>query len=583
MDTLATDTADFVLVLRENSEEFTFGLARGESTVGHAAECKISTPIGTIDLAHAVIRVADGLTIEDLGSRTGTWIKGSRLMPNQPVSISVGEFFQLGSLTAVVVPAPAGPKRRLLAAPEFAERLHEESCRSSRSGGGFALCRISLNEPRPFVAQLFFDVLRVYDVVGQISETQFSLLIIETSPGEAEIAARRVSSALSQVSVDHETALVCFGRDGRLPELLTARAEAMLRGEPAVTSGTPVPFAPYSAGALDTVIHQVAAGTISVMITGETGVGKDVLAESIHRRSPRATKPFLRLNCAALTPTLLESELFGHERGAFTGAVQTKPGLLETAHGGTVFLDEIGELSLSSQVKLLRVVEERRVLRVGGLRAHAIDVRFISATNRDLEAEMSGGTFRRDLFYRLSGIALHVEPLRKRSTEITPLALRFIAEAWPSREQPPPGLSQEAQRLLETYPWPGNIRELRNVMERAVLLCGTNGLILPTHLRLTAPRASAPASPPPMMAQHIAFQPTPPPPSPPHESPLSPPQGLGSPPLIGDPMDERGRMLDALKLTGGNQTRAAELLGISRRTFVHRMGMYGLPRPRKPS
>ena len=166
---------------------------------------------------------------------------------------------------------------------------------------------------------------------------------------------------------------------------------------------------------------QVAASDLCVLILGETGVGKEVMAETLHRLSPRASRKFVRLHCAAFTETLLESELFGHERGAFTGALTSKPGLFETAHGGTVLLDEIGELPLATQVKLLRVIEEKKVLRVGGVEPRAIDVRFVAATNRDLEAEMAAGRFRSDLYFRLNGVTLWIPPLRERREEIEAL------------------------------------------------------------------------------------------------------------------------------------------------------------------
>ena len=177
--------------------------------------------------------------------------------------------------------------------------------------------------------------------------------------------------------------------------------------------------------------ERAAAGTINVLITGETGVGKELLAETVHRASPRRGGPYVCLNCAALSETLLESELFGHERGAFTGAVQAKPGLLETAARGTLFLDEVGELPLATQAKLLRVIETREVTRLGSVRPHRIDVRFIAATNRDLEAEVARGAFRADLYFRLNGITLTIPPLRSRLEEIRPLAETFAAPDLP--------------------------------------------------------------------------------------------------------------------------------------------------------
>jgi transcriptional regulator with PAS, ATPase and Fis domain len=231
------------------------------------------------------------------------------------------------------------------------------------------------------------------------------------------------------------------------------------------------------------VAERIAVGRISVLLLGETGSGKEVLAEVIHTHSPRRDKPFLRLNCAALPESLLESELFGHERGAFSGAVQSKPGLLESADGGTIFLDEIGEMPLSLQAKLLRVLQERKVLRVGAVKPRAIDVRFISATNRDLKQQVHNGHFRQDLFFRLNGIALTIPPLRQRPSEIEPLAQLFLRSAASDAGlAAPPRIAVDAIERLRGYEWPGNVRELCNVMERALLLCGRGGQITLEHL-----------------------------------------------------------------------------------------------------
>lgn len=311
---------------------------------------------------------------------------------------------------------------------------------------------------------------------------------------------------------------------------------------------------------------RAAKATINVLILGETGVGKEVVARTIHDRSPRANGPYLCLNCGALSESLLESELFGHEKGAFTGALQARPGLFESAAGGTVFLDEVGELPPSIQVKLLRVLEDRKVLRVGARVPTAVDVRFVAATNRDLEAAVSAGTFREDLFFRLNGISLAVPPLRRRRGEILPLALAFIERACAQLDRVRPlSLSDAALACFESYSWPGNVRELKNVIERAVVLC-RGDVILPEHL---PPKLVSGAEPD---AERAA----------PAQVSIADERQSAIERLRKEVQAaERARIMDALEKCGGNQTRAASLLGISRRTLVTRLGELDIPRPRK--
>ena len=332
------------------------------------------------------------------------------------------------------------------------------------------------------------------------------------------------------------------------------------------------------------LVDRVAHARINVLINGETGVGKEVLAEAIHTRSSRADKPFIRLNCGGFSETLLESELFGHERGAFTGAAQTKPGLLESAEGGTVLLDEIGELPMPLQVKLLRVLEERRVRRVGALAARPIDVRFLAATHRDLENEVARGTFRQDLFFRLNGITLTIPPLRERVEEIEALADLFLAQVCAQEGHARRlTLSPEARKLLLRHRWPGNVRELKNVMERAALLVQGN-VITRDDLPAEKMEASGEAAnggdsgedAPPKRALRSP-EPTASPPGSPERASVPPPSWG----LRGKANDvERQAIMSALEQCAGNQTKAAKLLGISRGTLLARLALYGLPRPR---
>ena len=369
------------------------------------------------------------------------------------------------------------------------------------------------------------------------------------------------------------------------------------------------------------LITRAAATEISVLILGETGAGKEAMAETVHQRSPRSGGPFLLLNCAALSETLLESELFGHEKGAFTGAHVSKAGLLESTAGGTVFLDEVGELSLGTQAKLLRVLEERSVLRVGSTKPRRIDVRFVTATNRDLTREVRAGRFRGDLYYRISGVVVRIPPLRERLTEIEPLARYFLQEFCGQMGQAVPELAPGAIEALLGYEWPGNVRELKNVMERAVLLAGTGGIVRehvlpePTLFRdhsgsggmlaandldestqvihrprefggggepsrrrsVRAPDSTrASRSPDSRRAPDSRLAPE----SRRSRGPAAPPSSRSSRNPSSDD-EQRERLIRALEACGGNQTRAAELLGISRRTLINRLDRWKLPRPQK--
>jgi two-component system response regulator HydG len=247
---------------------------------------------------------------------------------------------------------------------------------------------------------------------------------------------------------------------------------------------------------LKRMVERVAASDASVLLLGESGTGKEMVAHAIHRSSARASRAFVAINCAAFTETLLESELFGHEKGAFTGAFAQKRGKLEMAEGGTVFLDEIGELAAPLQAKLLRVLQEREFERVGGTRTMKLDLRLIAATNRDLAAEVRRGAFRVDLYHRLNVVALQLPPLRDRSEDIPALAAKFLERAEARCARRVRGISPEALAHLVAYPWPGNVRELENAIERAVVLGQSETLLaedLPETV-LDAPVQQAPGA-----------------------------------------------------------------------------------------
>jgi two-component system NtrC family response regulator len=298
------------------------------------------------------------------------------------------------------------------------------------------------------------------------------------------------------------------------------------------------------------LIDRVAPTDASVLLLGESGTGKDLFARTLHNRSPRHSGRFFSVNCAALTENLLESELFGHERGAFTGANDTKKGIFEVAHKGTLFLDEISETGPSFQTRLLRVVQDGEFLRVGGNRHLKADVRLISSSNRNLQEAIAGGSFRQDLFYRLSAIQIHVPPLRERKDDIPLLANHFAQRYALELRRPVPAISPEALLLLTSYGWPGNVRELRNTIERAVILGHGDNITpeqLPRELLTNAARErNVPSS----------FQ--------------LPQSGVRLTEL------EKRLVEQALELAGGNQVQAARLLGISRDALRTRIKKHGI-------
>jgi two-component system, NtrC family, response regulator AtoC len=547
----APDEFRAVIIHEEGVSSYPLPEGVARLTVGRAEGCDIVIDDPLLSRVHAALHVGPGFAIEDLGSANGTILHEKRLEPGERTPLGVNEAVGLGSAMLIVQPRFRAARALWIRGHDYFEgRLADECGRARRLRGSFALLHLhitgAVGEER--LAAACAEVLQGSDVVARYGHDRYEILVEDVA--EAETAAE----ALGQVFGPGQArvGMAIYPRDGRDAESLLARAIAHARGEGDESPGQDgiILIDPAMKNLYD-LAERVARGDISVLITGETGVGKEILASYLHSRSPRAGKPFLCLNCAALPETVLESELFGHEKGAFTGAVAGKAGLLETAHQGTVMLDELGELSLAAQAKLLRVIEERRVLRVGGLKPRDIEVRFLAATNRDLEEEVASGRFREDLYYRIAGVTLSIPPLRSRRSEVVPLAERYgTSYATKLGLGRPVDIDEAARGFLESYTWPGNIRELRNMIERAVLLSG--GSITLDHLpvekltsahlsRLRQPAAAAPAAEP----------------------------------------GERDRIVQALAECGGNQTEAARRLGISRTTLSKRLEELDIPRPRK--
>ena len=299
-------------------------------------------------------------------------------------------------------------------------------------------------------------------------------------------------------------------------------------------------------------VSRVAATRSTVLLCGESGVGKDMIARAIHHHSPRASMPFIKINCTSIPETLMESELFGYEKGAFTGATAARAGKFEQADGGTVMLDEIGDVPPAIQVKLLRVLQERELERLGGNKTHAVDVRVVAATNVDLRRAIEEGNFREDLYYRLNVFPLTIPPLRERREDIPPLAEYFLHKFRAEQESPVRHISAEAMRKLVDYDWPGNVRELENVIERALVLAAGDAL-QPDDIRLDfAPRRTVPA--------------------------VAGGNGAGEFLAEGTTLDEHERQLirEALRRANGNKSQAARLLGLTRNALRYRLTQMGL-------
>ncbi|MEO7092974.1 MAG: sigma 54-interacting transcriptional regulator, partial [Polyangiales bacterium] len=569
---------------------------RGSITIGRSEHCAVTIDDPKLSREHAILRIGDVVEIFDLDSSNGTRVGDKLIAPNVGTPLSPGDIFTVGGSLMVIQPTAASGARprHLWSHAYFESRLEDECVRADETGRPFAVLRIRAASNTPaevLVASLSAHVSPAH-VIGCYVPGEYEALLVETPSAKADTIARELRAALGRSGVTVDIGVASYPHDGRTSESLVAcagaRARAAVEGAPTTPPTSVAGRVLTDHGALHRLrplVERFAAGTLPVLILGETGVGKEVLATMVHELGPRAGKPLVRLNCAALTETLLESELFGHERGAFTGAVQTKVGLLESGTGGTIFLDEVGEMPLSVQAKLLRVIEVREVIRVGSTKARPIDVRFVAATNRDLEAEVARGAFRQDLFYRLNGVAIVIPPLRERVAEIAPLTMSFVENVSRQLGKAPPRVSPTAMSLLKGYAWPGNVRELRNAVERAVLLAEDE--IRPEHLprekmhdmvlpedsqRFMRSQLPAAAVGPgnysaiQQRAQRRAET------SRMHAVNADTPEGR-----------ERARIVDALERSDWNQTTAAKMLGVSRRTLVSRLTEYGLTRKRSPS
>ncbi|HEY1815471.1 MAG TPA: sigma 54-interacting transcriptional regulator [Kofleriaceae bacterium] len=545
-------------------------------TIGRSRTASLRSESERVSRIHACFqRRGNDLYVEDAGSRNGTWVNGRQIA--EPRRLASGDEVVVGPVTVVVnITTSAVTPARIQPPRVLDERLAAEVDRARRYRRPLTVVMLTIDGDTADTDEAWDRVaaqLRTMDLIVEYAPSMHAIVLPELDRGAAVDVSRALIAAAHATAAGIVTKLgiATYPEDATSADALISNARRAVQA--ASTDDDPLAALPpdtdLAAAAIVVdpqmrrvfeLVRKVADHPITVLIQGETGVGKEVIACAIHSASARGGAPLVRLNCASLPEPLLESELFGHEKGAFTGADRRKQGYFEAANGGTLFLDEIGELSPAVQAKLLRVLENGRVTRVGGTDEIEVDVRVVCATHRDLERASQDGGFRSDLFFRISAFTILVPPLRDRADEIIPLARHFIAQAATSRNQPAPTLSLDAAAAIRRYTWPGNVRELRNAIERAAVLQSGPTIELedlPDRVQegrvlLGAPLAAA-------GAHDVRDQ-------------------------IADL--ERTSIVAALDACGGNQTEAARKLGLTRRTLIYRMEKHRLkplPESRKPS
>ena len=535
-------------------------LFEGQSAViGRYAPADVELRDGSLSRRHALIRVEDGVVwVEDLGSTNGTWVEDQRI---DRARLEDGDEVSFGSVVAVVRALGSDDHAGNIGSfdldshDRFMAELAREVLRAQTFGRRLALLMIRGDGHVGGWSHGIRACVRAFDRCALYSADTVEVLLQEASADQAHA----IASTIARATPDARCGIAVFPADSSSPDQLTSVALRALRGTDATT---PIRLAdtPTTAGddddgdvvvlsdALREVFDtadRIARAALPVLIQGETGTGKEVVARRIHDRSGR--DPFLCINCGSIPTQLMESTLFGHERGAFTGADRQHKGVFESATGGTVMLDEIGELSAAVQAALLRVLENKRISRVGSSKEMDVDVRILAATHRDLEAMCLNQEFRHDLLYRLNAMTIRVPPLRDRPEEILPLALSFIKQANQTNGCTIGSIDDDSVYVLEHHSWPGNVRELRNAIERAVVIARG------THISVEdLPRR---------MREIAAGEPEP-------REPLD---------LKGELQDLEAKLIrDTLQRCGQDRREAARLLNLPLRTLAHKMSVHGI-------
>jgi two-component system, NtrC family, response regulator AtoC len=579
--------ASSILVIDELSSRRVALPRNGTLTVGRSSRADIRIDSTAVSRIHAKLMVAGGeVQLVDLKSHNGTLvnsepIRGSRIL-------SSGDVVTIGQTTLVLHAARTASRRSLIDMAQMRSRLEDEVARAMEYPSTFALAVVRLEEPcdRSAAAAETLASLRRMDSIA-LDRSTIVALLPELSGEAARSAAGLMVAAVAPLAVRGARAGVAsYPVDGSDAETLLAgaRSAATMAAPGGVCAASEatlrhaigdhqIVIADAVMARLYELIRRLAASDLSVLLLGETGTGKENAARALHDWSSRASRPFVALNCASLPETLVESELFGHERGAFSDAHQSKPGLLERADGGTVFLDEVGDLPPGAQAKFLRVLEQHRITRLGDVREREVDFRVVAATNRDLESAVRADRFRSDLLFRLSAAVVELPPLRQRRREIPLLARFFVERECARRKRAPMELAESTLVRLAEHSFPGNVRELKNAIDYAVATA-EGSTIHPWHL---PPRMVASATPSPVEAAA-------------RDAGAAPGTSVRTQPRLKPIAEElreleKTRMLEALDACHGVQKDAAAAIGMPVRTFTFKLKQYGIAwrQPRRES
>lgn len=568
------DEEPYLLVIAPGSSAVFRLPSKPEVTIGRSLDVDLQLQHTSVSRRHAQLTWHDdSLWVKDLGSHNGLSINGERHEGPRP--LASGDVLAIGEILLVLHRgAKRLPSSPLLDSSGLRRHLCDEIERALRYQRPLTILHLELGPTTAMsedIATRLLARLELLDRIAVLSSTELVVIMPDRDEEELHEQIEPLLGTLPAVTRAGCSQCPADGSDPDTLLLLARRAAAASRGSIVGPAAIPskmaigeheILVADPAMLRLYELIERLGPSPIPILISGETGTGKELAAAAVHYFSPRRAHRLLAINCAAIPESLAESELFGHERGAFSGAVATRMGLLESAQGGTVFLDEIGELSLPLQAKLLRALETRRIVRIGDSHERPLDIRVIAATHRDLEAEARAGRFRQDLYFRLAAAVVNVPPLRHRIVELPMLARTFLLAARRRNGKPPLHLGAQAMARILAYPWPGNVRELKNDMEFLATTIEAGPVELwhlppklggSTHLGGAAAKSGPVTEAAPNSAK---------PPFLPLEEEL---RAL-----------ERKRITEALVAAGGVQSRAAELLGMPRRTFFAKTKQYGL-------